>query len=159
MAANKKKNPLEKLYWSIAFPGFGQLLNGQLFKGTLLILLEILINVQSNFNEIIVLSFHGEIQSAIQQADYQWLMFYPCLYFFSIWDAYVDGGGGEKSTYTFLPFVFAAFFVTVGLIFSPNLKMMGVLWGPVWLPMFGLIPGVGIGLLLKRLLVKWQGVA
>src|SRR5699024_11737374 len=44
--------------------------------------LELLVNVQGNLNEIILLSFHGEVEEAIQQADYQWLMFYPCLYFF-----------------------------------------------------------------------------
>jgi hypothetical protein len=78
----------EKLLWSIALPGFGQILNGKLIKGILIIFLEILINVQANFNEVIILSFHGEIVSAIEQTNYRWLMFYPCLYFFAMWDAF-----------------------------------------------------------------------
>jgi len=138
----------EKLLWSIALPGFGQILNGKLTKGILLIFLEILINVQANFNEVIILSFQGEIVSAIEQTNYQWLMFYPCLYFFAIWDAFKDAGGG-KERYSFLPFVFGAYFVTVGLIYSSNLRIFGWLLGPVWLPMLFLIPGVGIGLLGK----------
>jgi hypothetical protein len=145
---------MEKLFWSIAFPGFGQLLNGQLLKGFVFIALEFLVNVQSHFNKVILLSFHGEIQKAIHQTNYQWLMFYPCLYFFAMWDAYKEAEG-ETSRYTFLPFAFSAFFVTAGLIFSPYLKIMGVLWGPVWLPMSCVIPGVGIGLLLKYVLDKW----
>ena len=111
------RNPFEKLMWSIALPGFGQYLNRKYFKGTVLLILEFLINVQANFNQVILLSFHGEISVAIKHTDYQWLMFYPCLYFFSMWDAVNDAGGG-KDPYSFLPYVFAASFVTVGLIFS-----------------------------------------
>ncbi|MFP3846837.1 hypothetical protein [Priestia filamentosa] len=138
----------EKLLWSLALPGFGQILNGKLIKGILILFLEILINVQANFNEVIILSFHGDIVSAIEQTNYPWLMFYPCLYFFAMWDAFKDAGGG-KEPYSFLPFVFGAYFVTVGLIYSSDLKLFGVLFGPVWLPMLFLIPGVGIGLLGK----------
>ena len=34
-------NPTEKLLWSIALPGFGQMLNGKYVKGILLIILEL----------------------------------------------------------------------------------------------------------------------
>ncbi|WP_100013272.1 hypothetical protein [Lentibacillus sediminis] len=144
---------MEKLLWSIALPGFGQLLNGKYLKGILLIFLEFLVNVMGNLNTIILLSFHGEIDKAIQQADYQWLMFYPCLYFFAMWDAYKDAGGG-KEPYSFLPFVFVAYFVTVGTIYSSNLTLFGELLGPIWLPMLSVIPGLFVGLLLKRILAK-----
>jgi hypothetical protein len=139
---------MEKLFWSIAFPGFGQILNGKLVKGFVLIFLELLINVQANFNKVIMLSFHGDIISAIEQTNYQWLMFYPCLYMFAMWDAYRDAGKG-KSPYSFLPFVFSAYFVTVGLIYSSSLEVFGVLFGPVFLPMLFLIPGISIGFLIK----------
>ena len=62
------KNAFEKLMWSIALPGFGQYLNGKYFKGTVLLILEFLINVQANFNQVILLSFHGEIGEAIDHA-------------------------------------------------------------------------------------------
>ncbi|UOQ95726.1 hypothetical protein MUO14_17175 [Halobacillus shinanisalinarum] len=145
-----RNNKYEKLLWSIALPGFGQILNGKFLKGLLIIALEFLVNVQSNFNEVILLSFHGEIEKAIQQANYQWLMFYPCLYFFAMWDAYKDAGGG-KSPFAFLPFAFSAYLVTVGLIFSPTFKIMGILFGPVWLPIMCVVPGVVIGLIIKEL--------
>ena len=139
--------------WSIALPGFGQYLNGKYFKGTVLLILEFLINVQANFNQVILLSFHGEISDAIKHADYQWLMFYPCLYFFSMWDAVKDVGGA-KDPYSFLPYVFAAFFVTVGLIFSSNIMIFGVLLGPVWLPILFVFPGVIIGGIIKKVINK-----
>jgi hypothetical protein len=139
--------------WSISLPGFGQYLNGKYFKGTVLLILEFLINVQSNFNQVILLSFHGEISDAIKHVDYQWLMFYPCLYFFSMWEAVKDAGGA-KDPYFFLPYVFAAFFVTVGLIFSSNLMIFVVLLGPVWLPILFVFPGVIIGGIIKKVINK-----
>lgn len=145
------RSPFEKLMWSIALPGFGQYLNGKYFKGTVLLILEFLINVQANFNQVILLSFHGEIGDAIKHTEYQWLMFYPCLYFFSMWDAVKDAGGG-KDPYSFLPYVFAAFFVTVGLIFSSNLMIFGVLLGPVWLPILFVFPGIIIGFITREII-------
>ena len=145
--------PKEALFWSIALPGFGQLLNGKLIKGIVFIALEFLVNVQANFNEIIKLSFQGEIETAILHADYQWLMFYPCLYFFAMWDAYRDAGGGKDQFY-FLPFVFSAYFVTVGLMYAEKIKIFGVLLGPVWLPMLSVIPGLAVGFLLRMIFIK-----
>lgn len=142
--ANRK----EVLLWSIAFPGFGQFLNGKHLKGIVLIFLEFLINVQANFNMVIIHSFQGDIERAIEQADYLWLMFYPCLYFYAMWDAYKEAGE-QKEKYSFLPFLLSAYFVTVGCIYSSNFRLFGVLFGPVWLPMICVIPGVGIGFLLK----------
>lgn len=144
---------MEKLFWSIALPGFGQLLNGRYIKGILFIALEFIINIQANFNATILHSFQGEIQTAIVQTNYGWLLFYPCLYFFAMWDAYKDAGGG-KEPYAFLPFVFAAYFVTVGTIYSSKFTFMGVLVGPIWLPILSVIPGLFVGFLLKRILTK-----
>lgn len=147
------KNAIEKLMWSIALPGFGQYLNGKYIKGTVILILEFLINVQANFNQVILLSFHGEIGDAIKHTNFQWLMFYPCLYFFSIWDSVKDAGGG-KDPYSFLPYVFTALFVTIGLVFSSNLMIFGVLWGPIWLPMLFVLPGIIVGLIVRKALNK-----
>lgn len=146
-------NAVESLLWSIALPGFGQLLNKMYIKGLVLILLEFLINVLGNFNEVIILSFQGNVEMAVEQANYQWLMFYPCLYFFAMWDAYKDAGGG-KEPYAFLPFVFSAYFVTVGTIYSSKITLFGQLLGVIWLPMLSVLPGLFVGLSLKRILTK-----
>lgn len=143
-------NPKEKLLWSIAFPGFGQLLNGKYLKGIIFITLEFIINVQSKFNQIIYFSFNGEIRKAIEHTEYQWLMFYPCIYFFSMWDAFKDAGGG-KEPYSYLPFAMSAFFVTVGLMYSAKVKLFGIYLGTVWFPMLCVIPGIFVGILLKKL--------
>ncbi|WP_347553176.1 hypothetical protein ABFG93_21660 (plasmid) [Pseudalkalibacillus hwajinpoensis] len=150
-------NPKEKLLWSIALPGFGQFLNGKLIKGIVFLFLEFLINVQANFNEVIISSFQGDIEKAIGQADYQWLMFYPCVYFFAMWDALKDAGGG-KEKHSFLPFAFAAYFVTVGCIYSSNFRLFGILLGPVWLPMLSAIPGLAVGVIMGKIIRKTTGV-
>jgi hypothetical protein len=54
---------------------------------------------------------------------------------FAMWDAYRDAEG-EINPYSYIPFVFGAFFITIGLIFSTKLKIMGVVLGPVILPTF-----------------------
>ncbi|MGG3916065.1 hypothetical protein [Rossellomorea vietnamensis] len=149
----KKDKIIESILWSIALPGFPQLLNGRLVKGILFIGLEFVINVMANFNEIIRLSFIGNIEDAISHTNYQWLMFYPCLYFFAMWDAFKDAGGGEKP-YSYLPFVSSAFLVTVGIMYSAQAKIYGILLGSVWFPMLCVIPGLIIGFSLKIILSK-----
>jgi len=84
---NQKSKKLEAVLWTIALPGFGHLLNHKYIKGILLIGLEFIANVFGNFNRIIVLSWNFNIEAAIAETNYLWLMFYPCLYFFAIWDA------------------------------------------------------------------------
>ncbi|PWK11286.1 hypothetical protein [Tumebacillus permanentifrigoris] len=141
-----KVDSFERLLWSIAFPGFGQLLNGQVFKGVLFVGLEFLINVQSHLNAAIITSFHGDLSASVQQTNYQWLMFYPCVYMFAVWDSYTFAGGGQ-GRFGYLPFVFSAYTGTLGVIYSTDW------WGPVWLPIVGLMVGAVIGWMLRRLLV------
>jgi len=149
-----KSNSLEVLLWSIALPGFGQLLNRKYIKGILLVALEFAVNILGNLNTAIVLSFHGQIQEAIHQTNYLWFMFYPCLYFFAIWDAYKDAGG-SKTPFAYLPFATSAYIVTLGVIFSPVLKISGYYIGPVWLSIISIPIGVTVGFLLKWCLIKF----
>ncbi|API91558.1 MULTISPECIES: hypothetical protein [Virgibacillus] len=153
-----QNNKYEKLFWSIALPGFGQILNGRFLKGLLFIALVFLVNVQSNFHQIILLSFHGSIKEAIEKTNYAWLMFSPCLYIFAIWDAWKDAGGG-RHPHSFLPFVFTAYWATVGVIYSSEFTLFGLLWGPVWLPILFIIPGLATGFLIKLLLLKYKKIS
>lgn len=146
---------IEAILWSIALPGFAQLLNRKFLKGIVLIFLELLVNVNSHFNMVILHSFQGHIKEAIEAANYQWLMFYPCLYMFSMWDAYKDAKG-ENPPFLYLPFIFGAFFVTIGLIYSPSFKIGQLLIGPVWLPILALFPGLLVGNLIKYLLIRFK---
>ncbi|WP_226667972.1 hypothetical protein [Metabacillus litoralis] len=146
-----KTSKTEAILWSIALPGFAQFLNGKIVKGFIFIFLEFLINVNSNFNKAIMASFLGEIDRAFDVLNFQWLMFYPCVYMFAMWDAFKDAEG-EVSPFSFLPFVCSAYTVTVGLMYSPIFKINGVLLGPIWLPILALIPGLLIGFTIKILI-------
>jgi len=156
MTRMKPKNPLETLLWCMAIPGFGQLLNGKYFKGLILILLEFAINLGAKLNVVIMASFHGEIDQAISQTNYNWLMFYPCVYMYAMWDAYRDAGGGE-APYSSVPFQLAAYLGTVGVIYSDTLTILGVKLGPVWLPIITAFVGMGFGIWFMRFLRKNTG--
>lgn len=135
------------------FPGFGQFLNGKIIKGIILIALEFWINVQANMNQAILSSFHGDIQDAIQITDYQWLLFYPCVYLFAMWDSYNDAGGGVAPFY-YLPFVFSAFLGTVGIIYSDVLNIREFYFGPIFLPLLFLLLGGVLGNIIRFNVMK-----
>lgn len=139
-------NKIEKILWSIAIPGFSQLLNGKFLKGLLFIALEFWINNHAHLNEVIALGFQGDIAGSVQIVNLQWLMFYPCVYMYAMWDAYKDAGGGA-SPYVVIPFVFGVYFGTIGVIFSYSFL------GPVWLGIIGAFVGIGIGILLRSVFI------
>ncbi|WP_078546159.1 hypothetical protein [Litchfieldia alkalitelluris] len=149
---------LEAVLWSIAVPGFGQFLNKHIVKGIVLILFEVIINVYSHFNTAIMLSFLGDIEGAIHVTNYQWLMFYPCFYMYSIWDAYKYSRQGITKRFSYLPLAFAAYSVTVGLMYSYKIKVFGYILGPVWLPMLFVIPGLLVGYIIRLILLKMSPV-
>lgn len=149
----KKLRRHEAILWNIAMPGFGQLLNGKYIKGILFILLEFIINVKSHFNLGIMYSFQGDIPRATMIIDYQWLMFYPCVYMFAMWDAFREADP-PSTRFSYFPFVFGAFFVTVGLMYASKIYIFGVNWGPVFMPMAFLLPGLIIGWILQWLFLK-----
>jgi hypothetical protein len=124
---------LEKALWSIAIPGFGQFLNKRYFKGVVLIILEFVINVKANINTAIVFSFLGQTELAVKVSNYQWLMFYPCVYLYSIWDALRDGSTDEERPLLFLPFAVSAYIETIGVIYSRVFSINGVLLGPIFM--------------------------
>ncbi|MDP4103958.1 MAG: hypothetical protein Q8935_03300 [Bacillota bacterium] len=148
----KKMGRLEAVLWNIAFPGFSQLLSGQYIKGILFVFLEILINSKSQFNHAIMYSFIGEMERAYSVLNYQWIMFYPCVYMFAIWDAYRFAmPEAEDEKLSFLPFVFSAYFVTVGIMYSTKMTIFKMNLGPIFLPILFLIPGITSGFLIKYL--------
>lgn len=149
----KINDKIEKMMWSIAFPGLGQLLNGQIVKGIFFMILELLTNHYSNLNSIIIYSFTGNIAEAVNNANYQWLMFYPSLYLYVIWDAY-KYAKGDNSPMAFLPYVFAAYLGTVGTVYSPSFNINGVLFGPVWLPLICMAIGIFAGYIIQKQICK-----
>ncbi|GAA0494066.1 hypothetical protein GCM10008986_20730 [Salinibacillus aidingensis] len=150
-----KERKLSSILWNIALPGFAQVLQRRYLVGFIFIFMEIFLNIFSGFNEAIRYSFLGEIDQAFAVTNYQFLMFYPCLYMFALWDAFYEVDQGE-TRYAFLPFVFGAYFITVGLMLAERIRIFGVLLGPVWLPMLSLIPGLLVGLFIRSILLAFD---
>ncbi|HLR72246.1 MAG TPA: hypothetical protein VK085_12565, partial [Pseudogracilibacillus sp.] len=65
--SNQEKR-IATLLWSIAFPGFGQLINKKYLKAILFVILEVIINVRGNVNDIIVKSYLLEMNQAVGDA-------------------------------------------------------------------------------------------
>lgn len=149
----KHRSPGAALLWSLTIPGFGQLYNRDYLVGLILIVLEFLINVKANLNLVIFFSCRGQYLESIKAADLQWLLFYPCVYCFSLWHAYnraieinheleKSNEDHYRISYTGL-FIGSAMGGTLGVIYSFTI-------GPVWGGIAGMAVGGLLGLILER---------
>ena len=59
-------------------------------QGYFFIILEVFINNYSNLNLAVYYSWLLDIEMAQKVINYHWLLFYPCIYVYSIFDAYYD---------------------------------------------------------------------
>jgi hypothetical protein len=79
--------PWVGIFWSILFPGLGHLYVHQLLKSLTIILFTVAITAMTQLGDLILLTLTTQFEK-IQDVNYQWLMFLPSFYFFSIYDAY-----------------------------------------------------------------------
>lgn len=143
---NSYKTPWVALVWSLFMPGFGQLYNNNYFHAFFFISMEIFINNMGKINLSIYHSFNGDFLKALEILNFQWAMFYPCLYAFSAWDAFNRAKiinhelNKEKvelpERVTYLNGLFIG--TTVGL-------NLGLLWGVMGSPIFGTLLGGMVG--------------
>ncbi|MEW9667856.1 hypothetical protein [Ammoniphilus sp. 3BR4] len=139
------------LLWSLTFPGFGQIYNRQVLKGFTFILLEFIVNWLGGVNRAILYSFHGEFSLASQTANWDWLLFYPCIYIFgageAFYQAYYQETGNSAKKLLF-PFILAAMTGTIGTIY-------GYRWGlgPIFNGLIGMVLGALIGRFISKSLI------
>lgn len=148
------KSPIAALLWSFALPGFGQIYNGEVLIGVIFMILELGTNVISNLNLAIFETFHGDFDKAHSVINYNWGMFYPSVWAFSMWQAYnkakminckLDNKQFRKSEYTGF-FIGAVIGMNFGVYWHlpdfHNGGFFGFLQSPVF---FGLILGLCFG--------------
>ncbi|WP_269409475.1 hypothetical protein [Lentibacillus daqui] len=82
------KSPVAALLWSLALPGFGQLYNKDYFLGIVLMVWEIVLNLQSHLNVAILYTLRGDFHLADRPIDFEWGLFYPSIFCYSLWQAY-----------------------------------------------------------------------
>lgn len=83
-----RQNPFMVVWWSAAFPGFGQYLLHQYIRATLLTLTEVIINTLAHINEAIVYSFCGKFEIVKSVIQTRWVYGYLIIYFYAMWDSY-----------------------------------------------------------------------
>ena len=85
-----RSNPWVAAAWSALLTGFGHLYNGKAFKAVILMAWSIAIIYFAQLNGAIIATFNGQFDHAKKIINYQWLLFFPSVYFFAMWDAYND---------------------------------------------------------------------
>lgn len=136
--------PLLAAFWSVAIPGFGQMYNRKFLKGCLFIILEFIINVNSHLNLAIFYSWLWKIEQAQTVINYEWLLFYPCFYVYSIFDAYYDCCvlmNKSVSRWIGVPFIASCTLGTVIIIIGSGQRQLAGIekLGPIFLGVLVLV--------------------
>lgn len=82
------QNPWIAVFWSFAFPGCGNLLQGRLLKGLTLVTWELVINTNAKINLAIMYSLIGQFDMAKQVINTKWFLLYMGIYVYAMWDSY-----------------------------------------------------------------------
>lgn len=85
-----KRKPVAAIWWSMLFPSLGQLYLHQVFSAIFTLITIVVFNYYSHFVESLYYLLLGDIQKSTRVLDMQWLMYLPSLYFFSIYETYVN---------------------------------------------------------------------
>ena len=85
-----KRNPVMAVLWSLFIPGLGQLYLHRIVTAFFVIVWVIVFFYYSHGLEAISLLFLGEIEKATSVIDPEWLLFFPSLYGFAIFDSYIN---------------------------------------------------------------------
>lgn len=85
-----KRNPIMAVIWSLFIPGLGQLYIHRIVTAFFVIIWTVVFFYYSHGLEAISLLFLGEIQKSTAVLNSEWLLFFPSLYGFSVFDSYIN---------------------------------------------------------------------
>lgn len=85
-----RANPWVAVTWSALLTGFGHMYNGKALKSLILFGWAVAIIWMAHINDGIIHTFMGEFEKVEESLNYQWLLFFPSIYLFAIWDSYND---------------------------------------------------------------------
>ncbi|MGG0465089.1 hypothetical protein [Priestia aryabhattai] len=85
-----KRNPIMSIIWSLFMPGLGQLYIHRIIGAFFIVIWTVVFFYYSHLLEAISLLFLGEIQKATNVLNSEWLLFFPSLYGFATYDAYIN---------------------------------------------------------------------
>jgi len=85
-----KKKPWLALVWSLGIPSMGQLYLHRMVSAAFTLIITLMIVEYSNFIEGFHLFFLGDIAASKAVIEPQWVLYMPSIYFFGVYDAYVN---------------------------------------------------------------------
>jgi hypothetical protein len=85
-----KRSPITALLWSMTIPSMGQLYIHRIFIGFFTLVMTVIVMYLSHFLEALHYVILGDIEKSTGVLDAQWLLYFPSLYFFSIYDSYTN---------------------------------------------------------------------
>jgi len=85
-----KRNPIMAIFWSIFVPGLGQLYIHRITTAFFVIIWTVVFFYHSRGLEAISLLFLGEIQQSTSVIKPEWLLFFPSIYGFAVFDSYIN---------------------------------------------------------------------
>lgn len=91
-----RRIPWIAAFWSAVFIGIGHIYNHKLLNGFILLGWGIAIAVNSNLPYILIFTMTGQFERINDVVNYKWLLFFPSIYFFSIYDAYSNSVGYNR---------------------------------------------------------------
>lgn len=147
------RSPWAAALWPAALPGLGQLYNRDYLVGLLLIALECVVNLKSRLNLVIFYTLNGQFAQSLAVTDLQWLLFYPCLYTFAIWQAHqfaLEHNQRLEARGLTRPTRLTRF--SGALLGAAASGTLGVIWGLAGSPLLGGLAGLAAGALLGALL-------
>lgn len=85
-----RRSPAMAALWSVLMPGFGQLYNDRIFQALALMGWYLAVAFKSGLALGAFYTLRGDFHLVPGLLNYQWLLFWPSIYWFGIADAYAD---------------------------------------------------------------------
>jgi TM2 domain-containing membrane protein YozV len=85
-----KRNPVMSVFWSLLVPGLGQLYIHRIVTAFFVIVWTVVFFYFSHGLEAVSLLFLGEVEKATSVLHPEWLLFFPSIYGFSVFDSYMN---------------------------------------------------------------------
>jgi hypothetical protein len=85
-----RRNPWMAAFLSLFLGGGGHFYNGRLLKAVMLMSWHLAVWLNSGLNKALIATVTGHWGQVHQVVDYQWLLFWPSMHMFNVWNAYSD---------------------------------------------------------------------
>ncbi|MCE4051705.1 hypothetical protein [Bacillus sp. Au-Bac7] len=85
-----KRDPIIAVFWSLSIPGMGQLYLHQIFSAIFVLITTVIFVKFSHVIAAIHYLLLGNIQESTNILDKQWFFYLPSLYFFNIYESYLN---------------------------------------------------------------------